>query len=251
MKILQVTDPHLFANRDDALRGTVTYSTLQDVLAHIRSSGWPAELVALTGDLVQDDSEGAYTHIAALFGALGLPVLAIPGNHDIRPLMKSTLRSPAFDYCGTVRRGDWLIVGLDSCIDASAAGHVSSAELDRLRSVIAATDAPHVLVCLHHPPLPVGSRWLDSVGLDNGAEFLDVAAETGRVRAVLFGHVHQAFEAAHASFQVIGTPSTCRQFKVGSDEFALDDLPPAYRRIELHADGAVETKLIWLDDEGR
>ena len=247
MKVLQVTDPHLFADREAALRGTVTYSTLQDVLEHIDASGWPAELLLLTGDLVQDDSEGAYAHVATLIGSLGLPVLAIPGNHDVRDLMAAALKPPIFDYCGTIRRGDWLIVGIDSCIRGSAAGHVSDAELVRLRDSIAASDAAHVLVCLHHPPLPVGSQWLDSVGLRNGHAFLDVAAESGRVRAVLFGHVHQAFDAMHASIQVIGTPSTCRQFKVGSDEFALDDLPPAYRQIELHPDGTVTTELKWLD----
>jgi len=48
------------------------------------------------------------------------------------------------------------------------------------------------------------------------------------------------------SIKIIGTPATCRQFKPASDEFALDDNPPAYRRIELHVDGNVSTELVWL-----
>ena len=71
---------------------------------------------------------------------------------------------------------------------------------------------------------------------------------TGKVRAAIFGHVHQAFEGAHESIQIIGTPSTCRQFKLASDEFALDDNPPAYRRVSLHSDGSVNTELIWVPD---
>jgi len=34
----------------------------------------------------------------------------------------------------------------------------------------------------------------------------------------------------------------------GSDEFALDDKPPAYRRIELSADGTVSTELVWVTE---
>ena len=75
-------------------------------------------------------------------------------------------------------------------------------------------------------------------------------AQPGNVRAAIFGHVHQAFEGEHESIKIIGTPSTCRQFMVANDGFALDENPPAYRRISLHADGHVEDELIWLDPEG-
>jgi Icc protein len=120
--------------------------------------------------------------------------------------------------------------------------------MERLEKILQDTAAEHVLICLHHPPLPVGSKWLDQVGLRNGDEFLRLIARRGIVRAAIFGHVHQAFEGSHDSIQIIGTPSTCRQFKVASDEFALDDNPPAYRRISLHAAGRVESELIWLAD---
>jgi Icc protein len=74
-------------------------------------------------------------------------------------------------------------------------------------------------------------------------------AQPGNVRIAIFGHVHQDFEGSHESIKIIGTPSTCRQFKVASDDFALDDNPPAYRRISLLGDGSVENELIWLDAE--
>ncbi len=51
----------------------------------------------------------------------------------------------------------------------------------------------------------------------------------------------------HESVRVIGTPSSCAQFKPFEDEFALDDKPPAYRRIILNSDGSIETELIWLE----
>lgn len=219
------------------------------MLAHIQASGLDADLVAMTGDLVQDDSREAYERFCESMLPLGLPIYCVPGNHDIREKMKEVLARPDFYYCDTAEVGNWLIAGIDSCLSDNAAGRVDDAEMDRLAKLLDETDAEHVLICLHHPPLPVGSKWLDRVGLRNSEEFLRLIARTGKVRAAIFGHVHQAFDGAHESVRVIGTPSTCRQFKVASDEFALDDNPPAYRRIDLHSDGHVDSDLIWLSEE--
>lgn len=246
MRVLHVTDPHLFADRQGALRGAVTYDTLQAVLAHYRASGFAADLVALTGDIVQDDSAGAYAHCRELLSSLGLPVHCVPGNHDIRNMMRALLQEPPFTYCGAVEAGNWLIVGIDSCVEDSAGGRIGDGELQRMEDTIAASTAAHVMVCLHHPPVAMQSRWLDSVGLANGGEFLRRAAADGRVRVAICGHVHQDYDARHEGIRVIATPSTCRQFLPRADEFAVDDRPPAYRCIELHPDGRVDAELVWV-----
>lgn len=200
----------------------------------------------MTGDLIQDDSRAAYDRFCELMTPLQLPVYCVPGNHDIRELMRDAVSQEPFHYCASVRLSNWLITGIDSCIDGDAGGRVDDNEMERLADMLAETDAEHVLICLHHPPLPVGSKWLDQVGLKNGDEFLNMIGRPGNVRAAIFGHVHQEYEGTHETIKIIGTPSTCRQFKVASDEFALDDNPPAYRRVNLHGDGTVAHELIWL-----
>lgn len=242
-----MTDPHLFADRQGSLRGAVTYDTLRAVLAHYRASGFAADLVALTGDIVQDDSAGAYAHCRELLSSLGLPVYCVPGNHDIRRLMRDLLPDPPFTYCGVVESDNWLIVGIDSCVEDSAGGRIAATELQRMEDSIAASSAKHVMVCLHHPPVPMQSKWLDSVGLANGSEFLTRAAAIGRIRIAIFGHVHQDYDATHEGVRLIATPSTCRQFLPRADEFAVDDRPPAYRCIQLHPDGSVDADLVWVD----
>lgn len=209
---------------------------------------WQADQLVLTGDLVQDDSAAAYCHLKQLVQELELPALVVPGNHDNRPVMQASLVAPEFDYCGSVSLGEWLLIGIDSCVDGSAGGQVSAAELDRMCATIAAADAEHVLVCLHHPPVSLNSRWLDTVGLANGSEFLNAVMHSGRVRGVIFGHAHQAFDTSIDALRILGTAATCRQFLPGSDEFALDDKPPAYRRLELAADGTINTELMWVDN---
>ncbi|MGH8327024.1 MAG: 3',5'-cyclic-AMP phosphodiesterase, partial [Steroidobacteraceae bacterium] len=45
----------------------------------------------------------------------------------------------------------------------------------------------------------------------------------------------------------LATPSTCTQFLPRSAEFALDRLPPAYRTLELCADGSIVTDVVWVE----
>lgn len=200
----------------------------------------------MTGDLIQDDSAGAYDNFRELLGTLGLPVHCVPGNHDVRALMRDAVSEPPFYYCATREQRDWLVVGIDSCVEGSAGGGISADEWKRLKATVEASDAAHVLVCLHHPPLPMGSRWLDQVGLEDGDRFLRQLASLGTVRGCLFGHAHQEYDRHVNDLHIIGTPSTCRQFKPRSDEFALDDRPPAYRRVLLRDDGGIDSELVWL-----
>ena len=247
--VLHLTDPHLFADRQGDLRGTVTYESLQAVLEHYRTGDWRADLALVTGDLIQDDSAEAYERFRELLEPFGLPVYCVPGNHDVRPLMEEALRAPPFHYCEPVEAGNWLIANIDSCETGEVGGRVGDDELRSLHALIAGTSAAHVAVCLHHPPALMGSRWLDSVGLEDKEGFLKSLARSGKVRLILFGHVHQVYEADHDGIRIVATPSTCRQFAKGSDEFAVDDNPPAYRRISLYTDGRFEHELIWVTDE--
>jgi len=245
VRVLHFTDPHLFAAADGSLRGPVTHATLQRVLEHYRKSGWSADHVQVTGDIIQDDTREAYVRFRETVEPIGLPVYCVPGNHDVRGMMREELQNEPFHYGGSLEIEDWLIAGIDSSVEGQAAGSLEASELDRLDRLIDSTRAEHVMVCLHHPPLPVGSRWLDELALQNAEEFLERANASGKVRLVVFGHVHQAFDDVYRSLRIIGTPSTCRQFAPDSDSFAVDDKPPAYRRIELHARGRVDTEVVW------
>jgi len=243
---LHLTDPHLFAEADGSLRGRVTFASLQGVLEHVQRADWKADLVQVTGDIVQDYTPEAYLRFRNAMTALKLPVYCVPGNHDVPSIMREALEREPFHYCDPVETGNWLIAGVDSCVEGSAAGYIDGNELDSLDRLIADSPADHVMVCLHHPPLHIGSKWLDELGLRNGKQFLQRVAGSGKVRLVVFGHVHQAFDGGYGPVRVLGTPSTCRQFALGSDSYALDDNPPAYRRIALGSDGQVDTELVWI-----
>ena len=245
LRLIQMTDPHLYADRSGRLRGVETYGALMRVIEHARQNHWPCDGVLATGDLVQDDP-GGYATFRAAFDSLGVPIYCIPGNHDDLAAMRAALAGPPYQLGGTLRKGNWQVVLLDSCIDGAAGGHLSRQSLAALETTLTAGRSLNTLVCLHHQPIPMGSRWLDHVGLENAPEFLAALDRHSTVRGVLWGHVHQAYDGDRKGVHYMATPSTCAQFMPGSDEFEIDQRPPGYRWLELAADGTISTRVVWL-----
>jgi Icc protein len=135
---------------------------------------------------------------------------------------------------------------LDSSVEGRAAGELPESELARLDAALAGAGDRHALVCLHHHPVSLDSRWLDQVALQNAGAFFSVIDRHPRVRAIAFGHVHQAHDSLRGDVRILGTPSTCAQFLPGSDRFQVDPRPPAYRHLVLRENGVVSTRLHWL-----
>jgi Icc protein len=245
MNILHVTDPHLHGNVGGRLRGVETDSSFRAVLDDAFAQDADYAAVLVTGDLVQEDGAG-YLRFRSILGDLRQPVLCVPGNHDVPELMHRELCAAPFQICGTRRIGYWQFVMLDSYDQGHVGGRLSPSELARLDETLA--DAPgHAMVCLHHHPIAMGSRWLDEIGLANSDEFWRIVERHSRVRAVVWGHVHQAYDGRRGDVRLFATPSTGAQFLPDSDGYALDHRPPAFRHFRLHADGRIDTQLHWVD----
>jgi 3',5'-cyclic-AMP phosphodiesterase len=246
LRLIQFTDLHLYGSETESLRGVMTAPALVHALAQAQARDWPVDAVLVTGDIVQDDPAG-YAHFRRLFTDVGAPVLCIPGNHDDPAALRRELDGEPFVVGGVADLGPWRIVLLDTWLAGSAAGRLSPESLAHLDQALRSAAHGHVLVCLHHHPVSMASRWLDEVGLENAAEFWRVLDQHRNVRAVLWGHVHQCFDALRGDVRLLATPSTCAQFLPGSNEFALDTLPPAYRTLQLRPDGTLSTKVVWID----
>jgi Icc protein len=244
MKILQFTDPHLYGRSDGKLRGVETDATLKACLDQAFAACPDFAALLVTGDLVQDDPSG-YPRFRALFADVGKPVICIPGNHDIPAVMRAELQGPPFQICGTLSQDGWRIVMLDSYEENQVGGRLSAAELARLDASLGES-GEHALVCLHHHPVMMRSRWLDGIGLANADEFWRIIDKHSHVRAVAWGHVHQDFAGMRGSVRLFATPSTGAQFLPFSDKFAIDNRPPAYREFDLLKNGVIETRVHWV-----
>ncbi len=246
VRLTHFTDPHLYGGEGQRLRGVATLPALEAAVSHARARDWPPDALLVTGDLVQDDPAG-YPHFRRVFGGLGLPVLCVAGNHDEPQAMRRELAGAPFVLGGFVDLGQWRIVLLDSCIPGSASGAISEPALAGLHSALASAGKRHCMVCLHHHPVPMDSRWLDSVGLTNAAEFLHTIDGHKNVRAIVWGHVHQNHDSLRKGVRLLATPSTCAQFLPKAEYFAVDERPPGYRTLELRADGSLLTEVVWVE----
>jgi Icc protein len=243
LRLLQFSDPHLSSSADAVMRGVVTRQSLEAVLRHARAQHGNVDALLLTGDLVNDDA-GGYGGIRELFGAFGKPVYCLPGNHDDPAVMLQELRAAPFQVGGHADLGAWRIVMLDTCVPGKAHGRLSAGELRRLAAALEGAAERHVLICLHHHPVRQGSRWLDSVCLQNADELFAVTDRSSAVRAMVWGHVHQQFDSRRKGVRLLSVPSTCAQFLPHADQFALDPSPPGYRRLTLCQDGSLDTEVV-------
>ena len=230
------------------MRGVNTYDTFVAVLERAQSGKrWPPDAVLVTGDIVQDESRAGYELFRTSLEPLGLPVYSIPGNHDDPKLLNEVLGGGRFKVGGDARFDDWSLIFLSTFLTGEDAGGLGEKRLHGLGESLAAHRDRHVLVVMHHHPLPVGSVWLDGVALRDANAFLDVLDAHTHVRGVLCGHVHQASERERRGVKYLTTPSTCSQFLPGSEFFALDERPPGMRWLVLHADGHIETEVEWVE----
>jgi 3',5'-cyclic-AMP phosphodiesterase len=245
VRLLQFSDPHLFAHPKGQLRGVDTLASLRDVLADAMRRGPQFEAVLCSGDLVNDDP-GGYSHFERELSALNKPVYCVPGNHDDPVRMRRALSKAPFQVGGYVDLGAWRIVLVDTCVPGRAIGRVSRTELRALEAALSGSDR-YAMICMHHHPIEMSSNWLDAVSLENADEFHALLDAHPRVRLVSWGHVHQSYDGRRRGVRMLATPSTCGQFLPLSDKFAIDNRPPAYRRLNLASDGTVESDLVWLD----
>jgi Icc protein len=246
LTVLQISDSHLHAAADSRMRGVTTYATFLSVLEHAqRDRRWPVDAILATGDIVQDESRAGYERFRAALEPLGVPVLSIPGNHDDPNLMGEILTSGSFQLGGELRVGPWSIILLSTFLAGEDAGGLGPARLQGLKKALAVHTGQHVLVAMHHHPLPMGSTWLDGVALRDAAAFWQIIDKHPEVRGVICGHVHQASDRDRNHLRFMSTPSTCAQFLPGSEFFALDERPPGMRWLELYADGGIETEVTW------
>ena len=193
MQILQITDTHLYGNAGGKLRGVETDPSLHAALDAAFARVPEYEAVLVTGDLVQDDKAG-YLRFRSHFGGLAKPVLCIPGNHDEPEAMRRELTGEPFQICGAHEIGEWNFVMLDSYDPGHVGGRLTKNELARLDAALAQS-AKHAMVCLHHQPIVMGSRWLDGVGLADARRIL----ERHRPRMRMFARLRGAMFTRHST----------------------------------------------------
>ena len=246
VKITQISDLHLGSDTSETLGGINTYDSFQSVLRATENRGRGDNLLLLTGDLASDCQSEAYQLLNQKLVKADKQAIWLPGNHDCFETMQANL--PDYPHYRTYSVGNWGILLLDSSKPDSPGGHFSDQELVRAQQGLEQLTGKPVLVAMHHSPVPVGSAWIDSQQIDNRDRLYEILQGHGNVMAVVTGHVHQHHDSLWGEIPVYSTPSSCVQFEKHSEDFALADLPPGYRWLDLHEDGTLSTGVEFLTD---
>lgn len=245
--IVQLTDSHIFADAQQRLLGVDTLASLNAVIDQVQLECPNMDLVLATGDITQDAAAQSYRNFIEAVSRIPAPCHWIPGNHDDAVLMAELGRAHDLNRAW-VDIGAWRVVLLDSSVPGKVHGMLDQRQLLQLDEALASAGSRHVLVCLHHHPVPIGSDWMEPLGLQNADQLMSRLEADHRVRAVLWGHIHQQLEQQHGTIRLLASPSTCIQFAVASSDFATDNQAPGYRWLRLYEDGRIDTAVSRLPD---
>lgn len=231
---VQLSDLHMLADPKGLLGQVNTQASLEKTLAKVIE--YQPDFVVLTGDISQDGSLLSYQRLAKTLEVLACPVYWLLGNHDeyieaAQGLQGSNIRSDKY----FIHQG-WQFILLNSTAFGLDDGFLGSSDFAQLHRYLNLDPERPTIIMLHHPPVKIGC-YMDDVRLINDREFLQNIATYYQLRAVLFGHIHQAFAEKIGEVFFLGAPATSVQFAPKLPKFALDkQAQPGFRWLDFSKD---------------
>lgn len=251
-RILQLTDLHVFRKPDTLLKGIPTRELLHDVVQHIISSGEEFDHVVVTGDHTHDELSESYSAVRSILSPWIERLFLVPGNHDDRTVLRSVFgdRIPGdgaelINFSFTT--GKWLCLGLDTHVPGAVPGLIEADQIAWARQQLESSSAHFAALFFHHPPVDVGSLWMDPIGLAGKELLQNWFVEEPRIRLVCCGHVHHEFQCQIGQARILTAPSTGIQFSPEGSTPTFAAAPPGYRIIVLRDDGYT-TRVVRLSE---
>lgn len=248
--IAQITDSHLFSEKEGLHHGHNVYKNLTRVLQAIYQSP-EIDYIVFSGDLTQDHTKQSYQNFvdAVHEAKIETPFYYLAGNHDEPELLAQYLSQAPFISSTTINHGHWQVQLLNSKGDTPS-GYVHRQEFTKLKHAIKADK--HQLLMMHHHPIDLG-YFIDKHGLVNKTEFWQNISSYDNIKAIACGHVHGAHELTkqlvdgRALVTLYTCPATSIQFDPKVDGVAALAKGPAYRLYTLQQQGTISSKIIMLD----
>jgi 3',5'-cyclic-AMP phosphodiesterase len=236
--LAQITDTHLFADKNALMRGWPTWKSLQAVVQTVAEA--QPDILLLTGDLADKGEGKAYRHLVELLDPLNIPIYSLPGNHDDGSKLASLLTGENFRSEKSFELAGWRTLLLDSVLVESQIGQgaLSETSWQWLENQLETYVEQPTLIALHHHPLQTGIDWMDMMQLQESERFQALVARFAQVKLVIFGHIHAKFLQRLGTIDYHGTPSTCIQVATLDDENL-----PGFRLIHLNEDGTYHTQV--------
>jgi len=249
IRIVQVTDAHLYRDRNGVLAGVSTWKAFRAVLGKIKRQHGDFDYLILTGDLAEDGELETYSMLREELGDWLERCRIIPGNHDhpanLRKAFPDLFSRDSGALTFALPTVGWKIIGLDSHLPGETKGRIDADQLQWLRNELRMDPSTRTLLFVHHPPVAINVDWLDKIRLDGASDLVNLIEASPQIKVICAGHVHQEFVGQIGAAAMYTTPSTCLQFGARSEK-SFDTKAAGYRIFRL--DDGYHTEVHRLTD---
>jgi len=218
--LIQISDCHI----DDPIEtmGVNAHANLTSVIDAITKHNYDTLLI--TGDLSHNGTLSSYQVLQNILTPIKSRIVVLSGNHDQIDNLNQVFSEQLISKFSL---GNWEIVTINSTQASKSSGHISKQALDQLDQDLKNSNAKYNIVTLHHPIVSMQSDWDDSLSLENADELFNVMNKYPKIKAVLWGHAHQAREFNNNGVTLISCPSTALQYdnetRIGFNHYILHD----------------------------
>ncbi|MCE8004099.1 metallophosphoesterase [Billgrantia ethanolica] len=233
-KVLWLTDPHLVEPDNAASQAPAeAWQRFRRCLDDIRHDHADAELLVLSGDLVQLNNPGAYALLREALETLHMPYRLLVGNHDDR-----TALHEAFPHIPMVRGflqgsddiGETRLIYLDTQAAQGHYGELCPFRLDWLAAELEAASTRPAAIFLHHPPMAIGVPALDRLKLLESEGLRDLLQSRRAPTQFFCGHVHRNVSGRWCGhpFATLKSTNTQFAFDMQAERLRRCDEEPGY-----------------------
>ncbi len=207
------------------------------------------DLVVISGDFTQRARVSQYEEACAFIDrieALGLPVLAVPGNHDVplydvvRRFARPLDRYKRFiddDLCPFWENDELAVLGLNTARSATIKdGSISREQIARIRDAFGAGQEGKTRILVTHHPLyamPIGDEGELTKVARRNEDALQAAADEG-VHILLAGHFHRSFTKSAREMVNNAGPALVVQAGTATSTRLRGDEKQSFNWIEAH-----------------
>lgn len=244
LKIIHISDCHLGDSPHTVYKNINPFQSLNSIKQHIRTHQTNIDVVFATGDLSQTGNVESYQLLSKIFNDWDASLFCIPGNHDNPLIMKRHFDFTPIDQLHTISINDFLFILINTRVENQEYGCITEIDLNSIDTICSENADKSIAVLIHHPPIKIQSEWMDKIGLSNGDTLMNRLTQQKNIKFLLHGHCHQEIDIQIEKIKILGTPSTCYQFKPRTLTMEIDDAFPAYRVISLDEKMNISSEII-------
>ncbi len=231
VSLVQISDCHI----DDVenCMGSNTHESLNNIIKEVALID--ADALLISGDLSHNGTKNSYQIIRQILNPIKTNLLILSGNHDNKENLNSAFAEHLLEK---TTLGAWDIIATDSVQVNKTSGFLTTSELEKLDTSLSTSTAQHILLTLHHPIVPMQSNWDDALSLKNPQDLFAVLSKHSKIKAVIFGHAHQAKTFNKDGIKIFSCPSTALQFD--------QETRVGFNHYTLHNNGQLDCTTQWL-----